>query len=405
MLCSIKGLNGNKGIMLIERFGSASEIFRAGKKDLEKYVSPAAAKAILELSSGGLFSPSNAKADTVRNCIVPTEKNDIRFVCIYENEYPGRLRNIPDAPIGLWYIGELPSEDLPSVALIGARSCSTYGEHVAEAIGEYLGKAGVQVISGMARGIDGISQRAALRCGGSSYGVLGCGVNICYPPSNRFLYDRLKESGGIISEYPPGTPAISSNFPPRNRIVSGLSDAVVVIEARQKSGTLITVDSALEQGREVFAVPGRITDRLSDGCNGLIGLGANVFLSPEIFIRELNEIFETHKDKYSTAAASDTGIIKFEPKQKKRAIVSKEFSDDVRNAHKSFSGPSDFPPGLSEEEINVLRKLSLSPITVDELCRSLPGYDYATISMLLMQLLLGGHVIQVSQGAYVRTYK
>lgn len=147
----------------------------------------------------------------------------------------------------------------------------------------------MQVISGMARGIDGIGQEAALKAGGRSFGVLGCGVDICYPASNRGLYERLCVQGGVLSAYPPGTEARAQHFPPRNRIVSGLADALIVVEARGRSGTLITVDMALEQGKEVYAVPGRVTDRLSDGCNQLIRQGAGVFLTPEDFLRELEE--------------------------------------------------------------------------------------------------------------------
>ena len=144
----------------------------------------------------------------------------------------------------------------------------------------------------MARGSDGISQQAALSAGGTSYGVLGCGVDICYPAQNRRLYEELLEKGGLLSTYTPGTKPLPQYFPPRNRIVSGLSDALIVIEARQKSGTLITVDMALEQGRDVYVVPGRITDRLSDGCNHLLTQGAGVFLSPESFAEDFLRSWE-----------------------------------------------------------------------------------------------------------------
>ena len=136
-------------------------------------------------------------------------------------------------------------------------------------------------------GIDGISQQAALLAGGTSYGVLGCGVDICYPRQNRKLYEELIQKGGLLSTYAPGTKALPAYFPPRNRIVSGLADALIVIEARQKSGTLITVDMALEQGKDVYAVPGRIEDPLSQGCNRLISQGAGIFCSLNGFLTEL----------------------------------------------------------------------------------------------------------------------
>ncbi|MDE5933513.1 MAG: DNA-protecting protein DprA, partial [Lachnospiraceae bacterium] len=162
-----------------------------------------------------------------------------------------------------------------------------YGRRMSQHFGRELAMAGVQIISGMARGIDGIAQMAALEPEGYSLGVLGCGVDICYPTENRELYEILCKRGGICSEYPPATEPRNSLFPPRNRIISGLADAVLVIEAKNRSGTLITVDMALEQGREVYALPGRATDALSEGCNRLIQQGANVALSAADMLRGL----------------------------------------------------------------------------------------------------------------------
>lgn len=211
----------------------------------------------------------------------------IGFVTVGEAEYPKRLATIPDAPYALYYVGRLPEDARPSVAIIGARNCSEYGKGMARQFGEVLAEAGVQIISGMARGIDGIGQQAALRSGGYSLAVLGCGVDICYPPENRPLYENLISAGGICSEYPPGITPRAVLFPPRNRIISGLCDAVLVIEAKERSGTLITVDMALEQGREVYALPGRATDLLSLGCNRLIRQGAALVMSPQEMLQEL----------------------------------------------------------------------------------------------------------------------
>ena len=165
--------------------------------------------------------------------------------------------------------------------------CSEYGRYAAAQYAAALSGAGVNVISGLARGIDGISQEAALRAGGKTYAVLGCGADICYPVENRKIYDKIPGQGGILSEFPPGTSPKSIFFPMRNRIISGLSDMVLVVEARKKSGTLITVDMALEQGKEVFVVPGRVTDALSSGCNELIRQGAGVAGSPAVLLEEL----------------------------------------------------------------------------------------------------------------------
>lgn len=204
-----------------------------------------------------------------------------------EPQFPERLSRIPDKPYALYFAGRLPQAEKRAVAVIGARECTAYGRYMAEQFGATFAKAGIQVISGMARGIDGIGQTAALKEGGYSLGVLGCGVDICYPGENRELYETLLAAGGICSEYPPGTEPRAVLFPPRNRIISGLCDAVLVVEAREKSGTLITVDMALEQGREVYALPGRATDPLSGGCNRLIRQGAGLASSPEEVLEEL----------------------------------------------------------------------------------------------------------------------
>lgn len=214
----------------------------------------------------------------------------IHFTCLGHKEYPYKLSGIADAPFGIYYIGRLPEQDKPAVAIIGARTCSEYGRNMAYEFGEELGYAGIQVISGMARGIDGIGQKAALQAGGYSLAVLGCGVDVCYPAEHRELYHQLCEKGGVCSEYLPATMPQNRLFPPRNRIISGMADAVLVIEARKRSGTLITVDMALEQGREVYALPGKVSDALSDGCNRLIKQGAAMALSPWELLQEIWEM-------------------------------------------------------------------------------------------------------------------
>ena len=211
----------------------------------------------------------------------------IRFLTAEDEDYPQRLRKIPSAPYALYVLGKLPPENLSAVAMIGARECSEYGIYVAKNFAKELGAHGIPIISGMARGIDSISQEAALQGGGRTYAVLGCGVDICYPKSSRRLYERILEQGGILSTFPPGTEPIKRLFPERNRIVSGLADVILVVEARQKSGTFITVDMALEQGREVYAIPGRLTDRLSDGCNLLLQQGALIAVSPKDLLQHL----------------------------------------------------------------------------------------------------------------------
>ena len=198
----------------------------------------------------------------------------IRFISRIDHDFPEKLKPYTGCPIGIYVKGKLPDPNRKTVALVGARTCSSYGRGLAEKFGRELAEAGVSVVSGMAAGIDGIGQMAAIKAGGESFGVLGCGVDVVYPPENEELYRELEKKGGLISEYVPGRPPLSIQFPPRNRIISAFCDCLIVVEARKKSGTLITTDFALEQGKYIGAVPGRVGDRLSEGCNELIQTGA-----------------------------------------------------------------------------------------------------------------------------------
>lgn len=204
----------------------------------------------------------------------------ILFITPMEEEYPIRLRRIYDMPMGLFVRGRLPAENAPCAAIIGARSCSWYGREEAEYLGRELAAAGVQIVSGLAYGVDAAGHRGALRSGGDVFGILGNGVDICYPREHLDLYRAVAEHGGLISEYGLGEQPDRRHFPVRNRLISGLSDAVIVVEARKQSGSLITVNLALEQGKEVFAVPGRVIDPLSEGCNSLIRDGAQMLQTP-----------------------------------------------------------------------------------------------------------------------------
>ncbi len=253
------------------------EVYEMGEAELKKILKPKQVTSVLEVREKWDFAAEKKKL----------KDSGIRFISRIDPEFPEKLKNIPNPPFAIYVKGELPGEDGPSVAIIGARLCSEYGRYMARQLGRGLALAGVKVISGMARGVDGVSQKAAICAGGKSYAVVGCGADICYPDENREIYEELVMNGGIISEYAPGTMPKASFFPMRNRIISALSDIVVVVEARLHSGTQITVDTALEQGREVLAVPGRVTDRLSDGCNRLINQGAGVVLDVDDVIERL----------------------------------------------------------------------------------------------------------------------
>ena len=254
-ICSIPMIGGVRAGQLLSRFGDPQGVYEAGTAGWREILNDSVVE----------YMDRQKKSGNLEEEYHSLGEKQIGLVLQEEEGFPQKLLEIPDPPYGLFYKGKLPEQKQPSVAVIGARECSEYGRFVAEELGRYLGSQGIQVISGMARGIDGISQQAALLAGGTSYGVLGCGVDICYPSQNRKLYEELIQKGGLLSTYAPGTKALPAYFPPRNRIVSGLADALIVIEARQKSGTLITVDMALEQGKDVYVVPGRITDTGSGG--------------------------------------------------------------------------------------------------------------------------------------------
>ena len=223
-------------------------------------------------------------------------KDQMKIIRKKDPVYPERLRVYDRMPDLLYVLGELPDPQTKSVAIVGARACSAYGRKEALRFAGELARHGVQIISGMAKGIDSWAHIGALENGGRTFAVLGCGADVCYPPSHDVLYRQILENGGgILSEYESGTPARPHHFPMRNRIISGLADAVLVVEARKKSGSLITASYALEQGKSIYAVPGKNGDALSEGCNLLLADGASVAWGPETILQELG-LWEEEKD-------------------------------------------------------------------------------------------------------------
>ena len=289
-LFNVEGIGNASADKLLCSGLSCREVYQMGTKELTGLLSRKKAERIEKSRYSWDFEAEKKKL----------EEKGINFVSRIDPEFPEKLKNIPGAPFAIYVKGSLPDPRVPSVSIVGARMCSEYGRYMARQFGRGLALAGVQVISGMARGIDGIAQGAAIEAGGKSFGIMGCGVDICYPPENKVIYDALLRNGGAISEYPPGMEPQARFFPMRNRIISALSDVLLVVEARQKSGTSITVDTALEQGREVLAVPGRVTDRLSDGCNYLISQGAGVAISVEDVLDRLWSIKGEAKPALST---------------------------------------------------------------------------------------------------------
>jgi DNA processing protein len=289
-----------------------------------------------------------ARGFDAREYLHRLEAKRIRWIPRGSPQFPSALIAIFDPPPGLFIRGRMPPELLEraSVAIVGARACSSYGAQVARMIGRELGAAGLVVVSGLARGIDGEAHRGALEAGGTTVAVLGCGVDRNYPASNAQLASRIEESGLIVSEYAPGVEPAPWRFPARNRIVAGLAAATVVVEARERSGALITADLALEEGREVFAVPGEITSRLSEGTNRLLRLGATALTC----------------------------------------------ADDVLEAFGLE------PQAKDEISPEAQRVLELLPATADELVRALE-LDVGALAALLAELELSG-VIAEAEGVY-----
>jgi DNA processing protein len=274
--------------MLLQYFGSAEDIFHASIEALTEL------KAICRTDSGvRLFSDedmdgiiNNRNRDVVHHRFTKLIEHGIQFITKEDCEYPEKLRHIYTAPYALYVKGRLPDPETKCLAVVGARECSTYGREMAEYLAGAVAKEGIAIISGLARGIDSYAHHGALVAGGKTYGIMGCGIDICYPKENINLYMEMQKEGGIISEYAPGIKPLAGNFPLRNRIISALSDGILVIEAREKSGSLITVDMGLEQGKDIYAVPGRVTDCLSGGCNNLIKMGAKLITSPKDILEE-----------------------------------------------------------------------------------------------------------------------
>ena len=221
------------------------------------------------------------------------KKLKYRTINIGDSEYPERLKHIKDAPKTLYVVGNLPDPNKKAVSIVGARNSSEYGSTLAKTLGKVLSVNGVEIISGLALGIDTMGHVGALEVNNTTYAVLGCGVDICYPAYNRNVYDKIIEcGGGIISELPNGTLPLPFNFPRRNRIISALSDVVIVVEARENSGSLITSDYALEQGKTIFACPGRVGDLFSKGTNNLIKEGAYILTSVDDVLEHLGLVVD-----------------------------------------------------------------------------------------------------------------
>lgn len=309
---NIKGLGDKQKYELRKKVLSAKELYYIEETRLKK----------LGIQEKGCISIlESVKRWEVEKEYDKLEHEKVHFLTRMSKDYPTRLQNISAPPYALYVKGELPDENKVSVAIVGARECSSYGERMARQFSEVLAAEGVQIISGMARGIDGISQKSALAAGGKTFAILGCGVDVCYPSEHRRIYNEIQEQGGVISEQTLGSQPLAQFFPARNRLISGLADVVLVIEAKERSGSLITADMALEQGKDVFALPGPVNSQLSKGCHELIRQGAGILLSPEDLLNEMgilyknkNRNFEENKILLETDENMVYSCLDFEPK-------------------------------------------------------------------------------------------
>ncbi|MFZ0391334.1 MAG: DNA-processing protein DprA [Calditrichia bacterium] len=338
---------------LFQVFHSLDEILQAPLQNLLR-VEGIEKKLAEQIKTGG----SRAEADRQLELI---QEHGVKTVSLWDEDYPAALKNIPDPPLILFYRGLLKPEQRRSIAVVGTRSPSNYGKVVTAQLVQELCRENITIISGMARGVDAVAHRAALQNGGETLAVLGCGIERCYPPDNRRLYQDIPQQGAILSEFFIGTGPDAVNFPRRNRVISGLSAGTLVIEAGDRSGALITAYYALNHNREVFAVPGNINNPKSNGANRLLKQGAKLVQSVDDILEEISDL-----------------------------------------RHGNTKGqPRPVPEHLSGFEKQVLEQLSGDPIHIDRLVQDLQDSPSAILTALLT-LELSGLVQQLAGKMFVR---
>lgn len=300
-------------------------------------------------------------------------QSDAKIITLDDPNYPMLLKNIYDPPFVIFYRGTLPQEQDITIAMVGSRKATAYGRLIAETLAQDLGEKDAWVVSGMARGIDTASHRGCLKAGGKTIAVLGSGIDVIYPRENRSLYEEIILSGAVLSELPLGTPPLPQHFPARNRLISGLSKGVVVVEAAEKSGSLITVDFALEQGRDVFAIPGPVNSLLSRGTHKLIREGAKL-------VEKADDILEEYIEGYNEAASDG----------------SKEDlgggSRKVKNQFDLFS--------FTQEEREILELMSTGNVHFDDIVKQ-AGLNAAELASLLTQWEIKGLIKQLPGKYYI----
>lgn len=354
---SLSGLGSFKARKLLEAYNHPKFIYDLSESELKENPQ-LTEKNISEL----LNRERREKISKVNDLML---KNDIKAVTLFDCNYPELLKQIYDPPIVLYYKGSFRLSEF-SIAMVGSRKTTNYGAYTAKKLSYELAMRGVQIISGLARGIDSIAHEGCLDAGGKTVAVLGCGLDYIYPPENIYLYENILKSGGLIlSEYPPGTPPLQHHFPARNRIISGLSSGVLVVEAAKRSGSLITAGFALEQGREVFAVPGNIDCAYSKGTNQLIRDGAKMVLGIEDILEEFDYQAETEIND------SD-------------ACCKKNSTDLEATIYR----------GLSTEEIRVVKVIRKGIRHIDEIIDSC-NISAKDINNILFMLEMKGVIVQL----------
>ncbi|GER92428.1 DNA protecting protein DprA [hot springs metagenome] len=285
---------------LLSAFRTPQRVFEASLNELKDVdgINESKIKSILNFNSW----------DAVEKEISNIKSHDVRIIKYIDEEYPESLRYIDDSPIILYVKGSLMKKDKYAVAIVGSRNMTPYGKKITEKIASELAFCGITIVSGMARGIDAVSHESALNANGRSIAVLGSGLDNPYPPENKGLFNKLSEKGCVISEFPMGTPPNRENFPQRNRLISGLSLGVLVVEATARSGSLITASCALEQGKDVFAVPGNITSSNSEGTHELIKKGAKLVQKTEDILEDIAPHLKGIRGSASSLLEKDISI-------------------------------------------------------------------------------------------------
>lgn len=286
-LCNINGIGRKTICKLLDKFSEPENIYKVSCKQVEGVLTKKQFEKFLD----------SKKQDDIYKSYEKIEKAAVKFIYSEDEEYPSKLKHLFDYPYGIYVKGKLPDKNNKSVSIIGSRKGSIYGNEIAEKYAGELVKRNVNVISGLAYGIDTSAHRGALNNNGYTLGVLGNGINICYPKENLSIYLQMEKKGGIMSEYNINVNPSPGMFPLRNRLISAMSDIIIVVEAKKKSGSLITVDQGLELGREVMVIPGRVSDELSVGCNELIKNGANIITNIKDVYDALHIIYEENMNK------------------------------------------------------------------------------------------------------------